>query len=76
MHNNGNRVRGRRRPNKNGQCFKSNGPDHIIRGQAIQIAQKYKELAVDAEESEKENLLQHAHHWQSVHNTNRAQPVG
>ena len=83
MRNNGNRVNNRgnrRKPSPNGPCLKSSGPDHTIRGQAKQIAEKYLELAEEASESEKHNLLQHAHHYQVLHNdfvaTNRAQPVG
>jgi hypothetical protein len=73
MHRNGNRVK---RARKSNPVCKSTGPDHIIRGQPIQIATKYKELAEEASEHEKQNLLQHAHHWQSVHNENRPQPQG
>ncbi len=64
------RVRGRTRnkgPNPLTRSFESNGPDVKIRGTAQHIADKYAQLARDAQASSDpvsaENYLQHAEHY-------------
>ena len=57
-----NRNRVRRGRGSTTVC-RSNGPDVLIRGSAKQIADKYEELAREAEEVDRELLLQHAEHW-------------
>ncbi len=63
------RLRGRSRkgPNPLTRTFESNGPDIKIRGTAIHIAEKYVQLARDAQVSGDivmaENYFQHAEHY-------------
>lgn len=64
------RLRGRNNrkgPNPLTRSFESNGPDVKIRGTAQHIAEKYLQLARDAQSSgdtiAAENLLQHAEHY-------------
>jgi hypothetical protein len=58
---------GRKGPNPLTRSFESNGPDVKIRGTAQHIAEKYLQLARDAQSSgdtiAAENLLQHAEHY-------------
>lgn len=67
-HNNG----GQRRINPRVQTFDSNGPDVRIRGNAMQIAEKYTTLARDAQGAGDrvlaESYLQHAEHYQRMLN--------
>jgi len=67
---NGKRSRGRggrKGPNPRVQVFDSNGPGVRVRGNAVQIYEKYLQLARDASSSgdrvAAENLLQHAEHY-------------
>lgn len=63
------RMRGRNRkgPNPLTRSYESNGPDVKIRGTALHIAEKYVQLARDAQSSgdrvAAENYLQHAEHY-------------
>lgn len=63
------RMRGRNRkgPNPLTRSYESNGPDVKIRGTALHIAEKYVQLARDAQSSGDrvagENYLQHAEHY-------------
>lgn len=63
------RMRGRNRkgPNPLTRSFESNGPDVKIRGTALHIAEKYIQLARDAQSSgdriASESYLQHAEHY-------------
>jgi Domain of unknown function (DUF4167) len=63
------RMRGRSRkgPNPLARTYESNGPDVKIRGTALHIAEKYLQLARDAQSSGDrvagENYLQHAEHY-------------
>ena len=63
------RVRGRSRkgPNTLSRSYESNGPDVKIRGTAMHVAEKYVQLARDAQASGDrviaENYLQHAEHY-------------
>jgi hypothetical protein len=64
------RMRGRNNrkgPNPLTRSFESNGPDVKIRGTAQHVAEKYLQLARDAQSSgdtiAAENLLQHAEHY-------------
>jgi hypothetical protein len=63
------RMRGRSRkgPNPLTRTYESNGPDVKIRGTALHIAEKYLQLARDAQSSGDrvggENYLQHAEHY-------------
>lgn len=65
------RVRGRNRPNKGPnpltRSFESNGPDVKIRGTAQHVADKYAQLARDAQASgdpvSAESYFQHAEHY-------------
>src|SRR5690606_18691279 len=66
------RMRGRNNNNRKGpnqlnRSFESNGPDVKIRGTAAHIAEKYVQLARDAQSSgdpvSAENYLQHAEHY-------------
>jgi hypothetical protein len=67
--NNNKRMRGRNRkgPNPLTRSFESNGPDVKIRGTALHVAEKYLQLARDAQSSGDrvagENYLQHAEHY-------------
>src|SRR5919202_5785836 len=67
------RMRGRNRskgPNPLTRSFESNGPDVKIRGTAQHIAEKYSQLARDAQASgdpvAAENYLQHAEHYYRI----------
>jgi hypothetical protein len=66
------RMRGRNRkgPNPLTRSFESNGPDVKIRGTALHIAEKYVQLARDAQASGDrvagENYLQHAEHYYRI----------
>src|SRR5271165_2725820 len=64
------RMRGRNNrkgPNPLSRTYGSNGPDVKIRGTAQHVAEKYLQLARDAQSSgdpvAAENLLQHAEHY-------------
>src|SRR5256885_6558834 len=65
------RMRGRNRGNKNHnpltKVYESNGPDVKIRGTASHVAEKYLQLARDAQSSgdpvSAENYFQHAEHY-------------
>lgn len=61
------RGRGRKAPNPLTRSYESNGPDVKIRGTALHIAEKYQQLARDAQASgdrvTSENYLQHAEHY-------------
>ncbi|WP_082733666.1 DUF4167 domain-containing protein [Polycladidibacter hongkongensis] len=61
---------GRKAPNPLTRSFESNGPDVKIRGTAMHIAEKYQQLARDAQASGDrvmgENYLQHAEHYQRI----------
>ena len=69
--NNNKRMRGRNNnrkgPNPLTRSFESNGPDVKIRGTALHVAEKYLQLARDAQSSGDrvagENYLQHAEHY-------------
>ena len=62
-----NNNNGRKGPNPLTRSFESNGPDVKIRGTAQHVAEKYLQLARDAQTSGDivmaENLLQHAEHY-------------
>lgn len=72
-HNNHKRMRGRNRGGRGGghnpltRVYESNGPDVKIRGTAHHIAEKYQQLARDAQSSgdpvSAESYLQHAEHY-------------
>lgn len=61
------RGRGRKGPNPLARSYESNGPDVKIRGTALHVAEKYVQLARDAQSSgdrvAAENYLQHAEHY-------------
>src|SRR3979490_879899 len=63
------RMRGRNRKSHNPltRVYESNGPDIKIRGTATHVAEKYLQLARDAQSSgdpvAAENYLQHAEHY-------------
>jgi hypothetical protein len=69
---NNKRMRGRNRkgPNPLTRSYESNGPDVKIRGTALHIAEKYVQLARDAQVSgdrvAAENYLQHAEHYYRI----------
>ncbi len=58
---------GRKQPNPLTRSYESNGPDVKVRGTASNIAEKYQQLARDAQSSgdrvAAENYLQHAEHY-------------
>lgn len=67
------RLRGRNRSkntNPLARSYESNGPDVKIRGSAVQVADKYAQLARDAQSSGDrvmaENYLQHAEHYYRI----------
>jgi hypothetical protein len=64
------RGRGRKGPNPLTRTYESNGPDVKIRGTAMHIAEKYQQLARDAQASGdrvmSENYNQHAEHYQRI----------
>lgn len=75
----GKRPRGRngRRPHNNSrvQVYDSNGPNVRIRGNALQVYEKYQQLARDSSSRDSssgdristESLLQHAEHYFRLH---------
>src|ERR687896_821758 len=73
-HNQNRRMRGRNNnrkgPNPLTRSYESNGPDVKIRGTAQHIADKYAQLARDAQASgdpvAAENYLQHAEHYYRI----------
>src|SRR3954469_2710637 len=84
--NNNNKNRQRGRSNNNGgrkhinplsRNFESNGPDVKVRGNAAHVAEKYLQLARDAQSSGDpvlaENYLQHAEHYFRIVATAQAQ---
>ncbi|MEP3431230.1 MAG: DUF4167 domain-containing protein [Roseibium sp.] len=64
------RGRGRKGPNPLTRTYESNGPDVKIRGTAMHVAEKYQQLARDAQASGdrimSENYNQHAEHYQRI----------
>jgi len=66
-HKNRSRGRGRRQGNPVNRVFESNGPDVKVRGNAQHVAEKYLQLARDAQSSGDtvmaENYFQHAEHY-------------
>jgi len=68
------RPNGRRSFHGQSQTFESNGPDVKIRGNALQVLEKYQALARDALASgdrvAAENYLQHAEHYYRVYQAN------
>ncbi|WP_085997567.1 DUF4167 domain-containing protein [Polymorphum gilvum] len=64
------RSRGRKGPNPLSRAYESNGPDVKIRGTALHIAEKYQQLARDAQASGdrvmSENYFQHAEHYYRI----------
>ena len=68
--NNQNQNQNRKGPNPLTRNYESNGPDVKIRGSAQQIAEKYAQLARDAQSSGDrvmaENYLQHAEHYNRI----------
>ena len=76
---NNKRMRGRNRkgPNPLARTYESNGPDVKVRGTALHIAEKYVQLARDAQSSgdrvQAENYLQHAEHYFRIVNAAQAQ---
>ncbi len=72
-----NRSNPRRGPSNNrSNSFDSNGPDVKVRGNAIQVCEKYQSLARDAtsigDRVMAENYFQHAEHYQRIVNANGA----
>ena len=67
---NNNNNEERKGPNPLTRNYESNGPDVKIRGSAQQIAEKYAQLARDAQSSGDrvmaENYLQHAEHYNRI----------
>jgi hypothetical protein len=67
QHKNRSRGRGRRQGNPVNRVFESNGPDVKVRGNAQHVAEKYLQLARDAQSSGDsvmaENYYQHAEHY-------------
>src|SRR5438270_13023740 len=61
---------GRKGPNPLTRSYESNGPDVKIRGTALHIAEKYVQLARDAQASgdrvAAESYLQHAEHYYRI----------
>jgi hypothetical protein len=76
---NNKRMRGRNRkgPNPLARTYESNGPDVKVRGTALHIAEKYVQLARDAQSSgdrvQAENYLQHAEHYYRIVSAAQAQ---
>ena len=64
------RGRGRKGPNPLTRSYESNGPDVKVRGTPLHIAERYAQLARDAQASgdrvHGENLLQHAEHYYRI----------
>ena len=75
--NNQNQNQNRKGPNPLTRNYESNGPDVKIRGSAQQIAEKYAQLARDAQSSGDrvmaENYLQHAEHYNRISAAAQAQ---
>lgn len=77
--NNNKRMRGRNRkgPNPLTRSYESNGPDVKVRGTATHIAEKYMQLARDAQSSgdrvQAESYLQHAEHYYRIVSAAQAQ---
>ena len=77
--NNNKRMRGRNRkgPNPLTRSYESNGPDVKVRGTALHIAEKYMQLARDAQSSgdrvQAESYLQHAEHYYRIVSAAQAQ---
>ncbi len=73
------RMRGRNRkgPNPLTRSYESNGPDVKIRGTALHIAEKYVQLARDAQSSgdriQAENYFQYAEHYYRIVTAAQAQ---
>jgi len=71
---------GRRPQNPHNQTFDSNGPGVRIRGNAIQVFEKYQQLARDASSAgdrvAAENLFQHAEHYYRLHQAAQANVAG
>src|ERR671917_2311439 len=69
---------GRKHVNPLSRNFESNGPDVKVRGNAAHVAEKYLQLARDAQSSGDsvmaENYLQHAEHYYRI--VSAAQPQG
>ena len=65
-----NRNRNRKGPNPLQRSYESNGGDVKIRGTALHVAEKYVQLARDAQSSGDrvagENYLQHAEHYYRI----------
>ncbi len=80
-HNQNRRSRGRSRkaPNPLTRSYESNGPDVKVRGTAAHIAEKYGQLARDAQSSgdrvAAENYFQHAEHYNRIVAAAQAQQV-
>lgn len=76
---NSKRMRGRNRkgPNPLSRSYESNGPDVKVRGTALHIAEKYVQLARDAQSAgdrvQAENYLQHAEHYYRIVSAAQAQ---
>lgn len=68
--NSNNNNRGNRGPNPLTRSYESNGPDMKVRGTAQNVAEKYAQLARDAQASGDrvmaENYLQHAEHYYRI----------
>ncbi|MFD1695896.1 DUF4167 domain-containing protein [Roseibium aestuarii] len=74
------RGRGRKGPNPLTRTYESNGPDVKIRGTALHVAEKYQQLARDAQASGdrimSENYFQHAEHYlRIVASAQQGQPM-
>jgi len=76
---NNKRMRGRNRkgPNPLSRSYESNGPDVKVRGTALHIAEKYVQLARDAQSAgdriQAESYLQHAEHYYRIVSAAQAQ---
>ena len=71
------RGRNRKGPNPLSRSYESNGPDVKVRGTALHIAEKYVQLARDAQSAgdrvQAENYLQHAEHYYRIVSAAQAQ---
>ena len=71
-----NRSNGSRRSNISSNNFEGNGKDNKIKGNAIQVHEKYQALARDAISSgdvvKAEYYFQHAEHYHRIHKTSLA----
>src|SRR6185503_3222785 len=80
-HNQNRRSRGRNNnrkgPNPLTRSYESNGPDVKVRGTALHVAEKYMQLARDAQSSgdrvQAESYLQHAEHYYRIVSAAQAQ---